>query len=56
MDFDDLTDDKASLDSKRFTSCPFIDYEAEDIGNSYDSDDCDVAVCSLEKPHSKNQL
>ena len=49
VDFDNLTDDEASPDSKLLASCPLIDYEAEDTGNSYDSDDCDVAMCSLKK-------
>ena len=49
MDFDNLTDGEASLDSKRLTTCVFIDYEAEDTGISYDCDNCDVAVCSPKK-------
>ena len=49
VDFDNPTDVEASLDSKRLASCPFIDYEAEDTRNFYDSDDCDVAMCSLKK-------
>ena len=45
----DLTHDERTLDSKRLISCPFIEYEAEETGNSYRSGDCDVAVCSLKK-------
>ena len=57
VDFDNLTDDEASLASKRLPVCPFIDYEAEETGNSHESDDSEVAVSSLKKSkRSKNQF
>ena len=57
VDFDNLTDDEASLASKRLPICPFIDYGAEETGNSHESDDSEVAVSSLKKSkRSKNQF
>ena len=57
VDFDNLTDDETSLASKRLPICPFIDYEAEETGNSHESHDSEVAVSSLKKSkRSKNQF
>ena len=55
MDCDNLTADEATLASKKLPICPFIDYEAEETGNSHESDDSEVAVSSLRKStHSKS--
>ena len=59
IDFDDVTDDEASLTSNRSPSCPFIQYEAEETETSYqnDDDDSDVTVWSSSKhTRPRNQL
>ena len=43
IDFDDFTDDEASLTSNRSPSCPFIEYEAEETESAYQNDDDDSA-------------
>ena len=63
IDFDDVTDDEATPTSNHSSSCPFIEYEAEETETSYQNDDddddvdSDVTVwSSYNHKRPKNQL
>ena len=62
IDFDDVTDDEASLTFNSSPSYPFIEYEAEETESSYqndddDDDDSDVTVwSSCKQKRRRNQL